>query len=63
VRYLGTNLSLTLGAWRLRCVLALEDAVDGPDGDEGPHVERQAYERMPHHVVRIDPPAASQRRN
>jgi hypothetical protein len=63
VRYLGTNLSLTLGAWRLRCVLALEDAVDGPDGDEGPPVERHSYERMPHHVVRIDPPAASQRRN
>jgi hypothetical protein len=61
VQYLGTNLSLTLGAWRLRCVLALEDAVDTED-DRSPG-ERQPVEPMPHRVVRIDPPAASRRRN
>ena len=31
MRYLGTNFSITLGAWRLRFVLALEDA---PNDDE-----------------------------
>ncbi len=61
MRYLGTTLSLTLGAWRLRCVLALEDAVD-TDADDGSPRERQPVEPMPHRVVRIDPPAASRRR-
>jgi hypothetical protein len=40
VRYLGTNFCLTLGAWRLRFVLALEDA---PDDDESPNAERPQY--------------------
>ena len=29
MRYFGTNFSLTLGAWRLRVAIDLEDAPDG----------------------------------
>ena len=41
MEYIGTKFSITLGAWRLRFVLALEEATD----------ERRAEIRRPHHVT------------
>ena len=63
MRYLGTNFSLVLGAWRLRLVLALEDAVDDDHGAADAPVKRRPYDRRVPHVVRIDPHAAANRRN
>ena len=50
MHYLGTNFSLTLGAWRLRFVLALEDA---PDDDEA----APPAGRTPHHEAARPHPA------
>jgi hypothetical protein len=60
VRYLGTSLSLTLGAWRLRLQVALEDA---PDEDaSATAVDRGQAEaaRSPHHL-RIEPRTVGRR--
>ena len=57
MQYLGTNFSLTLGAWRLRFVLALEDAPDAEPAAEAapphheaarPHPALQAAAFNPH---------------
>jgi hypothetical protein len=64
MHYLGTNFSLTLGAWRLRFVLALEDAPctdAGSDRDTLAH--EQPCEHAPPHVARFDPHAAGRYRN
>lgn len=63
MRYLGTNFSLTLGAWRLRFVLALEDAPEGADPTEDAPADRPAYDQRVAQTVRIDPHAAGQRWN
>ena len=38
MRYFGTSFSLTLGAWRLRLRVDLEDALDADDGEKYAHV-------------------------
>ena len=61
MRYLGTNFCLTLGAWRLRFVLALEDA---PDDDEPanaadrPQYRSRTEQRAPG-AARVDSHAAA----
>jgi hypothetical protein len=45
VEFIGTNFSLTLGAWRLRFVLALEENDDRPkEKAQTPHRLRVIHE-------------------
>jgi hypothetical protein len=63
MQYIGTRVSLTLGAWRLRFVLALEDAPEEvADGDESTRRVAPRDRQVPH-IVRIDPHASWQQRN
>lgn len=56
--YLGTSFCLTLGAWRLRLQIALEDA---PDDAVVPNPGRSQRESWPPHHVRVDSRAAGRR--
>jgi hypothetical protein len=59
VSYLGTSFCLTLGAWRLRLQIALEDA---PDDDAVVcNPARSQGESWPPHHVRVDSRAAGRR--
>jgi hypothetical protein len=61
VSYLGTSFCLTLGAWRLRLQIALEDAPD--DDAVTPAFEQARRETWPPHHMRVEPRAAGRRSN
>ncbi len=63
MHYLGTNFSLTLGAWRLRFVLALEDAPDGRESGDDSAGDHPAYDQRMPHTARVDPHTAGHRWN
>lgn len=56
--YLGTSFCLTLGAWRLRLQIALEDAPD----DDVSRFEPERAQRPPQHHVIVDRAAAGRSR-